>query len=82
MEYSCNYTNYYIPLHEILHDSSNDYINLQNLEVHDIMACNLKVITCYYMHYQPLHAPQDANVPGIYPVYPGIYLEYQIGSSS
>ncbi len=25
------------------------------------MACNLKVITCYYMHYMPLHAPQDAN---------------------
>ncbi len=26
------------------------------------MACNLKVVTCYYMHYMPLHAPQDANV--------------------
>ena len=50
--------NYYIPLHEILHDHSNDYINLQNSEVHDVMACNLKVNTCYYMHYQPLHAPQ------------------------
>ncbi len=25
------------------------------------MACNLKVITCYYMHCMPLHAPQDAN---------------------
>ncbi len=53
--------NYYIPSHEILHDHSNDYINLQNLELHDVMAYNLKVITYYYMHYQPLHAPQDAN---------------------
>ena len=26
------------------------------------MARNLHAITCYYMHYMPLHAPQDANV--------------------
>jgi hypothetical protein len=29
------------------------------------MACNLKVITCYYMHYMPLHAPQDADGGGL-----------------
>ncbi len=56
---------YYIPLDEILHNHSNDNMNLQILEVHDEMACNLKVITCYYMHYQPLHAPQDANDCGL-----------------
>ncbi len=25
------------------------------------MACNYMTITCYYMHYMPLHAPQDAH---------------------
>jgi hypothetical protein len=31
------------------------------------MACNYMTITCYYMHYQPLHASQDANGSGQFP---------------
>ncbi len=34
---------YYMSLHEILHDHSNDYIKLQNLEVRHVMACNFHV---------------------------------------
>ena len=33
----------------------------KTLEVLHVMACNLKVITCNYMHYMSLHAIEDAN---------------------
>ena len=49
---------YYMPLHEILHAC---YMTPKTLEVLHVMACNLNVITCNYMHYMPLHAIEDAN---------------------
>ena len=33
----------------------------KTLEVLHVMACNLNVITCNYMHYMSLHAIEDAN---------------------
>ena len=37
------------------------YMTPKTLEVLHVMACNLNVITCNYMHYKPLHAIEDAN---------------------
>ena len=54
---SC-YIAYYMPLHEILHAC---YMTLKIWEVLHVMACNLDVITCNYMHYMSLHATEDAN---------------------
>ena len=57
----CNesyYIAYYMPLHEILHAC---YMTLKIWEVLHVMACNLDVITCNYMHYMSLHATEDAN---------------------
>ena len=48
-----------MPLHEILHAC---YMTLKIWEVLHVMACNLDVITCNYMHYMSLHATEDANV--------------------
>ena len=59
--YSRNYIAYYMPLHEKLHAC---YMTPKNLEVLHVMACNLNVITCNYMHYMPLHAIKDANGRG------------------
>ena len=58
ISYSCNYIAYYMPLHDILHAC---YMTPKTLEVLHVMACNLKVITCNYMHYMSLHAIEDAN---------------------
>ena len=55
---SCNYIAYYMPLHDILHAC---YMTPKTLEVLHVMACNLNVITCNYMHYMSLHAIEDAN---------------------
>ena len=55
---SCNYIAYYMPLHDILHAC---YMTPKTLEVLHVMACNLNVITCNYMHYMSLHAIKDAN---------------------
>ena len=48
-----------MPLHDILHAC---YMTPKTLEVLHVMACNLNVITCNYMHYMSLHAIEDANV--------------------
>ena len=47
-----------MPLHDILHAC---YMTPKTLEVLHVMACNLNVITCNYMHYMSLHAIEDAN---------------------
>ena len=47
-----------MPLHDILHAC---YMTPKTLEVLHVMACNLNVITCNYMHYMSLHAIKDAN---------------------
>ena len=58
-----------MPLHEILHAC---YMTLKIWEVLHVMACNLDVITCNYMHYMSLHATEDANVGGRRPAATGV----------
>ena len=66
ISHSYNYMAYYMPLHEILHAC---YMTPKTLEVLltllHVMACNLNVITCNYMHYMSLHAIEDANAISI-----------------
>ena len=61
ISHSLNYIAYYMPLHDILHAC---YMTPKTLEVLHVMACNLNVIACNYMHYMSLHAIEDANVWG------------------